>query len=60
MSLAEMKEELRRLSPAELAEIEKLVAEIRAESVEKRVRNSQEAMDYVFDNFGDLLGRLAK
>lgn len=60
MSLAEMKEELRRLSPAELVEIEKLVAEIRAESVEKRVRNSQEAMDYVFDNFGDLLGRLAK
>lgn len=61
MSLAELKSELRRLSPAELAEIERLAAEIREEQVEKRVRTTpEEAIDYLFANYGDLLNRLAK
>ena len=61
MSLAELKSELRRLTPVELAEIERLAAEIREEQVEKRVRvTPEEAVDYLFQNYGDLLNRLAK
>ncbi len=61
MSLAELKSELRRLTPLELAEIERLAAEIREEQVEKRVRiTPEEAVDYLFQNYGDLLNRLAK
>ena len=61
MSLAELKSELRRLTPVELAEIERLAAEIREEQVEKRVRvTPEEAVDYLFQNYGDLLHRLAK
>ena len=61
MSLAELKSELRRLTPVELAEIERLAAEIREEQVEKRVRvTPEEAVDYLFENYGDLLNRLAK
>ena len=61
MSLAELKSELRRLTPIELAEIERLAAEIREEQVDKRVRvTPEEAVDYLFQNYGDLLHRLAK
>lgn len=61
MSLVELKSELRRLTPVELAEIERLAAEIREEQVEKRVRvTPEEAVDYLFENYGDLLHRLAK
>ena len=61
MSLAEIKNELRSCTPAELTEIERFAAEIREEKVEKRVRKSpEEAMDYLFENYGDLLRRLAK
>ena len=61
MSLAELKSELRRLTPVELAEIERMAAEIREEQVEKRVRGTpEEAVDYLFQNYGDLLNRLAK
>ena len=61
MSLAELKSELRRLTPVELAEIERLAAEIREEQVDKRVRvTPEEAVDYLFQNYGDLLHRLAK
>ena len=61
MSLAELKSELLRLTPVELAEIERLAAEIREEQVEKRVRvTPEEAVDYLFQNYGDLLNRLAK
>ena len=61
MSLTELKSELRRLTPVELAEIERLAAEIREEQVEKRVRvTPEEAVDYLFENYGDLLSRLAK
>ena len=61
MSLAELKSELRRLTPVELAEIERLAAEIREDQVEKRARvTPEEAVDYLFQNYGDLLRRLAQ
>jgi hypothetical protein len=61
MSLAELKNELRERTPAELTEIEQFASEIRAEKVEKRIRKTpEEAIDYLFENYGDLLKRLAK
>ena len=69
MSLAEMKNEMRRLTPAELVEIERLAAEIRAEhgQTQASVREAQPgdadvpaAMDAVFGKHGELLRKLAQ
>lgn len=61
MSLAEVKDELRKMTPEELAEVERAAAELRVASEVKRVRKTpEEAMDYLFENYGDLLRRLAK
>jgi hypothetical protein len=69
MSLAEMKNELRRLTPAELRELEKLLAEIRTENGEAaaRVREAAPddadvpaAVDAVFGKHRELLRKLAQ
>ena len=61
MSFAELKSKLRHLTPLELAEIERLAVEIREEQVARRIRATpEEAVDYLFENYGDLLSRLAK
>ncbi len=66
MSLAEIKEEMRHMSPAELADIERLAAELRQPG-EPQVRVVQPtdqdvpaAMDAVFDKHRELLRRLAQ
>lgn len=69
MSLAEIKDAVRRLTPAELVDIERLVADLRreAEVSETRVREVQPndpdvpaAMDAVFEKHRELLRRLAQ
>jgi hypothetical protein len=66
MSVAEIKEEMRRMTSSELADIEKLAVELQRGS-ETRVREVQSsdadlqpAMDAVFDKHRDLLRRLAQ
>ena len=69
MSLAEIKDAVRALTPAELADIERLVAELRRRTaeVEPRIREAQPAdadvpaaMDAVFEKHRELLRRLAQ
>lgn len=62
MSVAEIKDELRSLSMAEREEIARALLELRdAEGANGRqARNFAEAKGYVFDNYGDLLKRLAE
>jgi hypothetical protein len=69
MSLAEIKDAVRRLTPAELADIERLVVDLRreAEGSECRVREARPtdpdvpaAMDAVFEKHRELLRRLAQ
>ena len=66
MSVAEIKEEMRHMTAAELADIEKHAAELRGGS-EPRVRVAEPndtdvpaAMDAVFSKHSDLLRRLAQ
>jgi hypothetical protein len=69
MSLAEIKEAVRGLTPTELADVERLVADLRREatSTQPRVREAQPAdpdvpaaMDAVFEKHRELLRRLAQ
>jgi hypothetical protein len=68
MSLRELKNEIRRLNPAELAEIEALVEELRAGSLQPESgglkpgtpMGRSDAMDHVFENYRPLLRRLAE
>ena len=69
MSLAEIKNAVRALTPAELADIERLVAELRrgTAEAEPRIREAQPAdadvpaaMDGVFEKHRELLRRLAQ
>lgn len=64
MSLAEIKEELRHLSAADRKEIARalLALEEQREPVPdtRPVASFAEAQAYVFDNYGDLLRRLAQ
>ena len=62
MSVAEIKEELHRLSRNERREIARLLVELDApEKTEPHfAKDFAEAKAYVFDNYGDLLRRLAQ
>ena len=69
MSLAEIKNAVRALTPAELADIERLVAELRCRTgeAEPPIREAQPAdadvpaaMDAVFEKHRELLRRLAQ
>jgi isopropylmalate/homocitrate/citramalate synthase len=67
MSLAEMKEELRRLTPEERRELARALVELEAPEIEPRVREAQpsdpgvvQAMDAVFSKHSELLRRLAQ
>ena len=62
MSVVEIKEELRRLSRNERREIARLLIELDApvKSEPHRASDFAEAKAYVFDNYGDLLQRLAQ
>lgn len=69
MSVAEIKEELKHLSPPELIEIEKLAAELRRNSSNDSTRGREihpndpgvpEAMDKVFQTHHELFRRLAQ
>ena len=69
MSLAEIKNAVRGLTPADLADIERLVAELRGREgeAESRIREAQPsdadvpaAMNAVFDKHRELLRRLAQ
>jgi hypothetical protein len=62
MALAELKSELRRMPRDERREVARLLIELEAESEPTpRVAESfAEAKAYVFDNYGDLLRRLAQ
>ena len=69
MSLAEIKNAVRALTPAELSDIERLVIELRhrAGEDEQRIREAQSddadvpaAMDAVFEKHRELLRRLAQ
>jgi phage-related protein len=62
MSVAEIKEELRRLTPEERREImcELAVLEQGTTNVPSRAMSFAEAKAYVFENYGDLLRRLAQ
>jgi hypothetical protein len=62
MSLAELKSELRRMPRDERREVARLLIELEEES-EPTARVAEtfaEAKAYVFDNYGDLLRRLAQ
>ena len=62
MSVAEIKEELHRLSRDERREIARLLVELDAPvKTEPHIAGDfAEAKAYVFDNYGDLLQRLAQ
>ena len=62
MSVVELKEELRLLSRDERREIARLLVELDApvKSEPQRASDFAEARAYVFDNYGDLLQRLAQ
>jgi hypothetical protein len=62
MTVAEIKEQVRRMTPEERREIVRLIAEIEdAKSAEPRqAANFAEAKAYVFENYGELLRRLAQ
>lgn len=62
MSLAEMKSELRRMPREDRREVARLLIELEQESepAPRIAENFAEAVDYLFENYGDLLRRLAK
>lgn len=61
MSVAEIKEELRHLTREERREIARVLIEIDGQDVPPRqAQTFEEAQSYVFDNYGDLLRRLAQ
>lgn len=69
MSVAEIKEEMKRLSEPELLEIEKLAAELRKNSTDGSTRGREvypsdpgvpEAIDKVFQTHHELFRRLAQ
>lgn len=62
MSLLEIKQEIRRMTPLERKEIEALLAELPADESRAREQAASfaEAKAQVFENYGDLLHRLSK
>ena len=62
MSVAEIKDELRHLSPQERKEIARALIELNEphDSAPRQAASFAEAKAYVFDNYGDLLRRLAQ
>jgi hypothetical protein len=66
MSLLELKQSIRELTPAERREVSAFVAELEAAPEgERRVENGrkmtrEESRKHIFTHYGDLLSRLAK
>lgn len=62
MSLSELKSELRRMPREERREVARLLIELEQESepAPRVAETFAEAKAYVFDNYGDLLRRLAQ
>lgn len=62
MSLAELKSELRQMPREERREVARLLIELEQESdsAPRVAETFAEAKAYVFDNYGDLLRRLAQ
>jgi hypothetical protein len=64
MSLAEIKEELRRMSPADRKEIARTLLTLEEQrepgADAKPAASFAEARAYVFENYGELLRRLAQ
>jgi hypothetical protein len=62
MSVTEIKEQLRQMSAVEREEIVRTLLELREQegSASKPAETFADAKAYVFDNYGDLLKRLAQ
>jgi hypothetical protein len=61
MSLAEVKDELRKMTPEERKEVARALIELEENrDPQPAVRDFAEAKAYVFDNYGELLRRLAQ
>ncbi len=58
MSVAEIKEELPKLTPEERREIVRAIAAL--EPAPRKAESFAEAKTYVFENYGELLRRLAQ
>jgi hypothetical protein len=60
MSVAQIKEELRRMSAEERREVAQLLLELAETKEPRRAADFAEAKAYVFSHYGDLLRRLAQ